>query len=103
LVLSLSKKKSISSKPSKEASAPEFTRPSILEHELVPKHEVLSKEEVEELLKKYKASLNQLPQILINDPVVRELGAKIGDVIKITRNSPTAGTSVYYRVVVSEA
>jgi len=99
----LSKKKSISSKPSKETSAPEFTRPSILEHELVPKHEVLSKEEVEELLRKYKASLNQFPQILISDPVVRELGAKIGDVIKIMRNSPTAGTTVYYRVVVSEA
>ncbi len=101
--MSLSKKKSISSKPSKETSAPEFTRPSILEHELVPKHEVLSKEEVEELLRKYKASLNQFPQILISDPVVRELGAKIGDVIKIMRNSPTAGTTVYYRVVVSEA
>lgn len=99
----MSKKKSISSKPSKETSAPEFTRPSILEHELVPKHEVLSKEEVEELLRKYKASLNQFPQILISDPVVRELGAKIGDVIKIMRNSPTAGTTVYYRVVVSEA
>jgi len=101
--LSLSKKKSISSKQNKEFTAPVITRPSILEHELVPKHEVLSKEEVEELLKKYKASLNQLPQILINDPVVKELGAKIGDVIKITRGSPTAGKAVYYRVVVSEA
>lgn len=101
--MSLSKKKSISSKPSKETADTIAIRPSILEHELVPKHEVLSKEEVEELLKKYKASLNQLPQILISDPVVRELGAKVGDVIKITRSSPTAGTTVYYRVVVSEA
>ncbi len=102
-MLSLSKKKGVSSKQTKEAVAPDAVRPSILEHELVPKHEILSKEEVEELLKKYKASLNQLPQILISDPVVKELGARVGDVLKITRNSPTAGTAVYYRVVVSEA
>jgi DNA-directed RNA polymerase subunit H (RpoH/RPB5) len=32
--------------------------------------------------------------------MVKILNAKIGDVIKITRNSPTAGETVYYRVVV---
>ncbi len=100
-MLSLSKK-IISSKHEKEHEATITARPSILEHELVPKHEILSKAEVEELLKKYKTSINKLPQILVNDPVVKELGAKVGDVIKITRNSPTAGVAVYYRVVVSE-
>lgn len=75
-------------------------RPSVLEHELVPKHEVLSAEEAAELLRRYRVTPTQLPSILHIDPVVRELGAKPGDIIKITRRSPTAGEYIYYRVVV---
>jgi len=71
-------------------------------HELVPKHRVLSEEEKEEVLKRYNAKLMDLPRILVSDPVVRRLGAKPGDVIEITRKSPTAGESKYYRVVVIE-
>ncbi len=73
----------------------------IFDHELVPKHEILSEEEVKDLLSKYNVTKNQLPKILDTDPAVKELNAKIGDVIKITRKSFTAGESVYYRVVVS--
>lgn len=69
-------------------------------HELVPKHEICSKEEVEEILKKYNAKLEQLPKILETDPVVKALGAKVGDVVKITRKSRTAGKFIAYRVVV---
>lgn len=72
----------------------------IREHELVPKHEILNEKEKEELLKKYGITLRQLPRILISDPMVKVLNAKIGDVIKIIRKSPTAGETVYYRVVV---
>ncbi len=72
----------------------------ILNHELVPKHEVLSEDEVKELLKSLKITKEQLPKILSKDPVIKILGAKPGDVVKITRKSPTAGESVYYRVVV---
>jgi len=68
---------------------------------LVPKHEILSKKEVEELLKKYNVTKDKLPKILITDPAVKAIGAKVGDVIKIERESPTAGKSYYYRVVVS--
>ncbi len=73
----------------------------IFDHELVPKHEILSEEEVKDLLSKYNVTKNQLPKIFDTDPAVKELNAKIGDVIKITRKSFTAGESVYYRVVVS--
>ncbi|GBC71082.1 hypothetical protein HRbin02_00860 [Candidatus Calditenuaceae archaeon HR02] len=75
---------------------------SILEHELVPKHEIMSPEEVEELLGRYRITLNELPRILASDPVVREIGAKPGDVLRIHRRSLTAGLSYYYRVVVRE-
>ncbi len=73
----------------------------IFDHELVPKHEILSEEEVKDLLSRYNVTKNQLPKILDTDPAVKELNAKIGDVIRITRKSFTAGESVYYRVVVS--
>jgi DNA-directed RNA polymerase subunit H len=73
---------------------------NILEHELVPKHKILSEKEKENVLKKYRATLRQLPRILSSDPVVKAIGAKPGDVIKIIRKSPVSGESIYYRVVV---
>lgn len=72
----------------------------ISKNELVPKHFVLSEKEKEELLKRYGITLKELPRILSSDPMVKKLGAKPGDVIKIERKSPTAGKTVYYRVVV---
>ncbi|RLI30412.1 DNA-directed RNA polymerase subunit H [Candidatus Bathyarchaeota archaeon] len=74
----------------------------IFDHILVPKHEILSKEEAEELLKKYRIKPYHLPKIKDTDPAVKALGAKPGDIIKITRKSPTAGEAVYYRFVVRE-
>ena len=73
---------------------------SILEHELVPKHEIVSEEEKQKLLKKLKITEEQLPKIKLSDPIVKILKAKKGDLIKITRKSPTAGISIYYRIVV---
>ncbi|MEM2263998.1 MAG: DNA-directed RNA polymerase subunit RpoH/Rpb5 C-terminal domain-containing protein, partial [Nitrososphaerota archaeon] len=55
------------------------------------------------LLKKYNITPSQLPSILISDPVVKAIGAKVGDIIKITRPSETSGTSIYYRCVVKDA
>jgi len=72
----------------------------ILNHVLVPKHEIISEEEKEQLLKKYRITPEQLPKIRSKDPIVKLIGAKPGDIIKITRKSPTAGESVYYRLVI---
>jgi DNA-directed RNA polymerase subunit H len=69
-------------------------------HELVPKHILLEEREKEEVLQKFGITVRQLPRISMEDPVIKEVNPKIGDVIKIVRKSPTAGESVYYRVVV---
>ncbi|NIM47078.1 MAG: DNA-directed RNA polymerase subunit H [Candidatus Aenigmarchaeota archaeon] len=74
----------------------------ILKHELVPEHVVLSEDEINELLEKYKIKPRNLPKILTTDPVVKALNAKEGNILKIIRMSKTAGISVYYRIVVKK-
>ena len=71
----------------------------ILEHELVPKHRKLSFEEAVMVLKRLGVKPHELPKISINDPVVRLLRARPGDIIEIRRRSPTAGETIYYRIV----
>jgi DNA-directed RNA polymerase subunit H len=72
----------------------------VAEHVLVPKHIILSEEEKNEVLKKYRVSLKQLPRIIITDPAIKNMNPKIGDVVKIVRESRTAKEIVFYRVVV---
>lgn len=73
---------------------------NLFKHYLVPVHEFATEEEVEELQKKYSIFKYQLPKISSEDPAVQLLGAKIGDVLKIKRDSPTAGEFLVYRTVV---
>lgn len=72
----------------------------INEHELVPEHELLGEDEVEELLEQYDISKDQLPKIKRKDSMAKRINAEPGDVVKITRDSPTAGTATYYRLVI---
>ncbi len=72
----------------------------IFEHVLVPKHEILSPKEREELLAKYRVKPYQLPKIRASDPAVKAIGAKPGDIVRIIRESPTAGTHIVYRYVI---
>jgi DNA-directed RNA polymerase subunit H (RpoH/RPB5) len=74
----------------------------ILKSSLVPKHELLSDEEKDALMKKYNLSFSQLPKIFVSDPAIKHLSVKVGDIVKITRNSPVAGNIYYYRGVVNE-
>ena len=70
------------------------------DHIYVPKHEIITKQEGEEVLKKYNCKPTELPLIFATDPAILGLGVKPGDMIKITRTSSTAGESLYYRYVV---
>lgn len=77
-----------------------MAKAEILNHSLVPKHEILSVKERKELLDSLGIEKEKLPVILESDPVIKVIKAKKGDVLKITRKSITAGESTYYRVVV---
>ena len=68
-------------------------------HTLTPKHLKLGEREKAQLLEKYHVTSKELPKISKADAALRELEAKPGDVIKITRKSPTAGNAIFYRVV----
>ena len=72
------------------------------EHVLVPKHELLSKEEIPELKKRLNIqSISNLPLIRFHQDIQgRLLGAVPGDVLKITRASASSGIETIYRVCV---
>jgi DNA-directed RNA polymerase subunit H (RpoH/RPB5) len=72
-----------------------------MKHVLVPPHEKVPAAEVTDLLKGMYAKKSQLPLIRFHeDPIARLLGLVPGDVVKITRPSPTAGECIMYRVCV---
>jgi DNA-directed RNA polymerase subunit H len=91
-----SSKKTKKNKKDKEKSFYEI----IKNHELMPEARILNEKEVEELLNKFKIKKENLPKIFSNDPLVKIVGAKVGDVLEIKRKSNIAGESIYYRLVI---
>lgn len=78
----------------------EDLRFNVLNHEIVPLHEILTEEEVAPLLEKYQIVKEQLPKVRSNDPAVKVVGGQPGQIVKITRASPTAGRFTAYRLIV---
>lgn len=72
----------------------------VTKHELVPEHEVLTEEEAEEVLEEYEIEATQLPKLESKDPVAKEIGAESGDIVRVKRDSPTAGEKEAYRYVI---
>jgi DNA-directed RNA polymerase subunit H (RpoH/RPB5) len=74
---------------------------NILNHRLVPKCEILSEAESEELVKKYRMNnIKQLPEISRFDPQALAVCLRPGQVCKFERESITAMKYDYYRVCV---
>ena len=72
----------------------------VTKHEMVPEHEVLDEEEIEEVTERYDIRKTDLPKISRTDSPVKQLDADTGDVIKITRESLTTDEAVVYRIIV---
>lgn len=72
---------------------------NLLEHQLVPPHRILNKEEIDKLYTQYNITDNkQLPEISRHDAVIQLIGARPGNVIEIIRPSQMSITSKYYRL-----
>lgn len=78
------------------------TQFNITKHRLVPEHILCTFAEKKKVMTDYSVTAAQLPQIRIYDPMVRHLGAKKGQLIKIIRDSETQPgyPSISYRIVV---
>ncbi len=76
---------------------------NVLNHTMVPHHEVVPEEERAGVFEHYGAAEDQFPKILSSDPGARACGARPGDVVKVVRESPTAGEAVAYRLCVEFA
>jgi DNA-directed RNA polymerase subunit H len=72
----------------------------IFDHDFVSKHELLTPEEKEKILEKYKMQPYQLPRINAYDPAIIAVGGKPGDIVRVIRKSPTAGKYEAYRYIV---
>ena len=76
------------------------TKLNVLKHDMVPDHEIMSEEEVSALLTTYNITTEQLPKVFHDDPAVKTIGAEADNVIRIIRESHTAGRAESYRLVV---
>jgi DNA-directed RNA polymerase subunit H (RpoH/RPB5) len=78
---------------------------NISRHTLVPPHEPIRVEQaIASILTTYRVKTRfQLPLILSSDPMARYLALKHGQLVRITRPSPSAGTYVLYRCCMKSA
>lgn len=72
---------------------------NVTEHELVPRHVAIRSEtEIKDILRRYQLpDRYKLPLIPSNDPVARYLALRPGQVVRISRPSPSCGLYDSYR------
>ena len=72
----------------------------IIDHNIVPLHVLLSEDEKNKYFSVFNHHPRDMKKILLNDPVARFYGAKVGDLFKIIRSSVTSGKEIDYRIVI---
>lgn len=72
---------------------------NITKHVLKPKHQVLTDQEKEQLLKKYNIEEKQLPRMLKKDAIAQYYGLERGQVVKVTYSGEITESHVTYRCV----
>lgn len=76
----------------------------ITTHRIAMPHRILKDDERTEVMKKFNINEpeNQLPWIDSQDPMIKWIGGRPGDVIEVTRHSDVAGSEFYYRYCVPD-
>jgi DNA-directed RNA polymerase subunit H len=69
------------------------------EHVMVPRHRIMSKEEVASVLGLCRLARHDLPVVFANDAAVVWIGGREGDVVEIERDSEAAARAISYRRV----
>jgi len=72
----------------------------IIDHNIVPEHILLTEDEKNKYFTVFNHHPRDMKKMLLNDPVARFYGAKVGDLFKIIRSSITSGKEVDYRIVI---
>jgi DNA-directed RNA polymerase subunit H (RpoH/RPB5) len=70
------------------------------QHIFVPKHRLLTDEEVEKVTTALNVPKTTFPRILKTDAICKYYGGKSGDVFEITRGNIISGIELVYRIVV---
>lgn len=73
---------------------------NLVDYCLVPKHELLSEEDGDKILKEYNMLPSNMPKIFSSDPVIRYYNMPVGGIVRIIRPSKLSGEAVYYRIIV---
>lgn len=72
-----------------------------IQHNMVPKHRLLNEQEKIKVLNDLRISINHMPQILIEDPVIKWYGWSTGNIVEISRTDPPGGLYYDYRIIVN--
>ncbi len=68
-------------------------------HQFVPKHSIINKDELQKIVKKYNIDdINNLPIIKLNDVQAKYIGLRLNQVCKITYSNITSGVNVKYKI-----
>lgn len=73
---------------------------NISKHSMVPKHIILNDDEINEVCDKYNITRKNMNHILIQDPMAKFLGLRLGQVVKVNSCNPIVGNTVSYRICV---
>jgi DNA-directed RNA polymerase subunit H (RpoH/RPB5) len=71
---------------------------NVSRHHFVPKHRILSKKELQDILAKFNCTVKNLPTIKRDDPQAKYLGLRPKQVCEITNINISSGTSIRYRL-----
>lgn len=74
---------------------------NISKHIFVPKHVILSDEEVKDLCNHYNIKPSNLHKILHQDPMAKFIGLRPGQIVKTNTNNPITGISSTYKLCIA--